>query len=93
MRFANEDGGEKVYPEADMCAVFLGVYSMQHGATVPEHDIGILRSALKRADLPQEVKEQVEKALTHYKNNGDGWNFKNTSTGELCCSSYLGDKC
>ena len=56
---------------ADKCAVFLGVYSMERGVKIGEDDMEVLRSAVKRVDLHREAKEQVENALTHYK-NGDG---------------------
>ena len=82
MRYEKE-GGERLWEGADMYAVFLGVYSMESGVTIAEDDMGVLRSALKRVDLHRKAKDQVEKAFTHYKNNGDGWNFRNSPTSEV----------
>lgn len=74
MRYESKDGKSRwEYPgmSADKCAVFLGVYSMERGVKIGEDDMEVLRSAVKRVDLHREAKEQVENALTHYK-NGDG---------------------
>ena len=92
MRYEKE-GGESYWDGADEFAVFLGVYSMELGVTIAEDDMGILRSALKRVDLLREAKEQVEKAFTHYENNGAGWNFKNSPTSEVLSFFYLKDSC
>lgn len=87
MRFESEDGQQLWFQDADMCAdkyaVYLGVYSMERGVKIGEADMGILRSAIKRVELHQKAKEQVEYALTHYKSNGDGWNFRSNPTGEV----------
>ncbi len=84
MRYANEDGSES---STDRYTVYIGAYAMKRGVSIEKKDLEIIRAALKRIKLHPAAKAQVEKALVHYKSNGERWNFESGKLGSRFASS------
>ena len=57
-------------------AVFLGAYAMELGVVIGKDDMDILRAAFDKTKMHRTAIAQMNEALTHYKSNGEGWDFE-----------------
>ena len=83
MRFAAKDSKET---STDNYTVYLGAYAMKQGVLIDKKDLEIIGAAVQRFELHPAAKAQMEKALVHYKSNGERWNFESGSLGSRFAS-------
>ena len=57
-------------------AVYLGAYAMKLGITIGADDMDILHAAFDKVTICPKARAQMNEALTHYKSNGEEWDFK-----------------